>query len=240
MNIKGLDTSRQGFVQVEREAQGLKRTTEALEGRTAALSEQLAAQRSQADQRLFAAQQETDQARDSSAFPSRVENAALMSSSQAPLFLDGYPGLCNSCLVLWCQPASAPRAIHRRQGSEGGRGPAQARRELEEAQAGRTDATEAAMKLQRLVASVQAEMTEAQAAADQCAPSANAPAQRSPVPHKARWQIIGCVAAALDQCVRSATFACANWWSRRLVPLCERREVVGLGGSSTHPASPTL
>ena len=47
---------------MEREAQGLKRTTEALEGRTAALSEQLAAQRSQADQRLFAAQQETDQA----------------------------------------------------------------------------------------------------------------------------------------------------------------------------------
>ncbi len=58
--------------QVEREAQGLKRTTEALEGRTAALGEQLAAQRAQADQRLFAAQQETDQAR----APARPRQAA--------------------------------------------------------------------------------------------------------------------------------------------------------------------
>ena len=47
-------------LQVEREAQGLKRTAETLEGRTAALSQQLAQQRAQADQRLFAAQQETD------------------------------------------------------------------------------------------------------------------------------------------------------------------------------------
>lgn len=45
------------------------------------------------------------------------------------------------------------------------------------------------MKLQRLVASVQAEMAEAQAAADQCAPSANALAQHSLVPHKARYKL---------------------------------------------------
>ncbi len=48
----------------------------------------------------------------------------------------------------------------------------QARRELEAASAGRADAAEAAAKLQRMVATVQAEMADAQAAADWCAPPA--------------------------------------------------------------------
>ena len=45
------------------------------------------------------------------------------------------------------------------------------------------------MKLQRLVASVQAEMADAQAAADQCALSVNALAQHSPIPNKARYKL---------------------------------------------------
>jgi len=58
----------------------------------------------------------------------------------------------------------------------------QTRRELEAASAGRADAAEAAAKLQRMVAAVQAEMADAQAAADRCAPLSAAPVQRPPRP----------------------------------------------------------
>ena len=138
--------------QVEREAQGLKRTTETLEGRTAALSQQLAQQRAEADQRLFAAQQDTDQVRARRSGP-RMACAAGLACARSLRFM---------CLKIStaCLEVDVTLGIA-----------AQARRELEEAQAGRADAAEAATKLQRLVAAVQAEMADAQAAADQCAPA---------------------------------------------------------------------
>lgn len=138
--------------QVEREAQGLKRTTETLEGRTAALSQQLAQQRAAADQRLFAAQQETDQVRARDSNP-RMACAAGMACALLFRFV---------CLQVATGCPEADMSLITA---------AQARRELEEAQAGRADAAEAATKLQRLVAAVQAEMADAQAAADQCAPA---------------------------------------------------------------------
>ena len=138
--------------QVEREAQGLKRTTETLEGRTAALSQQLAQQRAAADQRLFAAQQDTDQVRARRSGP-RMACAAGLACARSLRYL--YLQITTACLEVGVSLGIA----------------AQARRELEEAQAGRADAAEAATKLQRLVAAVQAEMADAQAAADQCAPA---------------------------------------------------------------------
>ena len=136
--------------QVEREAQGLKRTTETLEGRTAALSQQLAQQRAAADQRLFAAQQETDQVRARGSGPC-MACAGGTAYDRSSRYV---------CLQVGCPEAGLSPGVA-----------AQARRELEEAQAGRSDAAEAATKLQRLVAAVQAEMADAQAAADQCAPA---------------------------------------------------------------------
>ncbi len=49
--------------QVEGEAKSLKKMTEALEGRTQALTDQLAKQRAEYAQKLFEAQQEVNQVR---------------------------------------------------------------------------------------------------------------------------------------------------------------------------------